>query len=166
MRGRGGYLQGPPPGAMGAVMGPAGMGRRPPPGYGPQDPDAMPGRYGPPDGARTPGGTYRTEGMNYEPTSPSNYGTGENVSHGAYGARAQSPARSRHSPYGSRAQSPAGGRIPPGAPPPLPSMPDQSDYLPNQRQPNMAYEAVVEPIDDARRIVPQAAEPASMPPSR
>lgn len=151
MRGRGGYPQGPPPpGVMGGAMGPAGMGRRPPPGYGPQDPDAMSGRYGPPDGARTPGGTYRSEGMNYEPTSPSNYGPGEDAPYAAYGARAQSPARSRQSPYGSRAQSPAGGRIPQGVPPPMPSLPDQSQYSSNQRQSNMVYDAVVQPIEDRR----------------
>lgn len=137
-------------------MGPHGMGRRPPPGYGPQDPDAMPGRYGPPDGARTPGGTpYRSEGMNYEPTSPSVYSTGDNAPYSAYAARAQSPARSRQSPYGSRTQSPAGGRIPQGAPPPMPTMPDQSRYLSNQRQSNMVYDSVVQPVDDTRGMAPQ-----------
>lgn len=166
-RGRGGYPQGPtpPPGVMGGAMGPAGMNRRPPPGYGPQDPEVMQGEYGPPDGARTPGGSqYRPEGPNYEPTSPSDYGDGGNAPYIAYGARAQSPARSRHSPYGSRAQSPAGGRIPQDVPPPMPNMPDQSQYPP--RQSSMVYDAVVEPASDMPRRTPQISSPPPMPPSR
>lgn len=189
IRGRGGYPPGPPP--LGVAMGstgPAGMGRRPPPGYGPQDADGMQARYGPPDGARTPGGTpYRPESMNYDPDSPTIYGPGENIPYGAYGARAQSPARARqspygsraqspaggripegvpppmpsmphHSPYGSRAQSPAGGRIPQGIPPPMPEMPDQSQYMPNQRQSAMVYDSVVEPADDRRSMGNQPQE--------
>ena len=145
-RGRGGHPGGPtPPGVPPpGVMIPAGAGRRPPPGYGPQSPDGAPGAYGPPQSA----GYARPGEPGFEPPSPSNYGSDANVPYGSthgsrvqsperrrqspYGSRVQSPA-GRQSPYGSRAQSPAGARLPQDMPPPMPPMPDQSHFAPTNR---------------------------------
>jgi len=124
-RGRGGY--GPtPPGVPTDIMIPAGMNRRPPPGYGPQSTTAMDGGYGPPPGANS--SFPRPGEPGFEPPSPSNYGSEVPAGYGglAYGSRAQSPAARRQSPYGSRAQSPSGGLPPQGMPPAMPPMPDSS----------------------------------------
>lgn len=191
VRGRGGYPQGPtPPGMVGVAMSPPGMSRRPPPGYGPQESDGSQAPYGPPEGVRTPGGSqYRPDGTSRGPASPSSYGPGSNPGYGAYGARAQSPAR-RQSPYGSRAQSPSAGRSPQEMPPPMPMIPygsrtqspsgrrpsqelpppmptisNQSQYAPRP-QPNLVYDAVVQQPYDMPRMTPQISNPPPMPPSR
>lgn len=168
-RGRGGFSQGPtPPGVPGGAMMAAGMSRRPPPGYGPQSPEALLGGYGPPEGAPGPSNNtpYRAEGAGYEPTSPSNYGPSPNPGYVAYGSRAQSPARPRVSPYGSRAQSPASGRVSQEMPPPMPMMPDQSQYETRQTQPSMVYDAVVQPTGGMSRTSPQASRQQQYPPQR
>lgn len=134
-RGRGGYPPGPaPPEGTAGVMIPAGMGRRPPPGYGPQYPESSPGGNDSPEGNQAPGGgiPYRVDHANLTRTEPFEYDPDRNSAYIPYGARAQSPARTRASPYGSRAQSPAGGRIPQEMPPPMPTARDQSQYLPRQ----------------------------------
>lgn len=127
-RGRGGYPprgRGYPPGPIPpSAMIPAGMSRRPPPGYGPQNPS--PQGYGPP--LSVPNNSYlRPNEPGYEPPSPSNYGTDINAGPAAtaYGARAQSPAQRHQSPYGARVQSPAGVETIQEVPPAMPDMPGQ-----------------------------------------
>lgn len=145
-RGRGGYDP-TPPGGPPDVMIPAGMNRRPPPGYGPQNPAGMDGGYGPPQGSNR--NFSRPDEPGFEPPSPSIYGSEAPVGHGGlaygsraqspaarrqspYGSRAQSPVARRQSPYGSRAQSPSGGLPPQAMPPAMPPMPDQ--YAPTMHQ--------------------------------
>jgi len=124
-RGRGGYPSGPNGPGMPGLMVPAGVNRRPPPGYGPQSPTGMDGGYGPPSG---PDGNYSRPGdPGFEPPSPSNYGSDAPAGYGgsAYGSRAQSPATRRQSPYGSRIQSPSRGLPPQDNAPAMPPVPDQ-----------------------------------------
>ena len=130
-RGRGGYGPSGPP-LPANVMIPAGMNRKPPPGYGPHSPGGMDEAYGAPPGFS--GNVPRPGEPGFEPVSPSNYGSDAPAGYGglAYGSRAQSPAARRQSPYGSRAQSPSGALPPQHMPPAMPPMPGQ--YAPANHQ--------------------------------
>jgi len=116
-RGRGGYALGPNGPVMPGVITPAGINRKPPPGYGPQSPTGMGGAYGPSPG---PDGAYSRSGEpEIEPQGPMNYGPEAPAGYGglAYGSRAQSPA--------ARRQSPSRGPPPQDIPPAMPPVPDQ-----------------------------------------
>jgi len=134
-RGRGGFGSGAAIGAVGAGMAAGAMmagSRQPPPRYPPSGPDNAAERFtlseeypvamGPPLTVGTSQQYIDENERRFDARSPSVYTQAEGQQ-GAYGARAQSPARDRTSPYGSRVQSPASTVRRPSPPPAMPPLP-------------------------------------------
>ena len=150
-RGRGGYStrgRGYASGQTPPGMIPPGVGRRPPPGYGPAPIDTN--------------DAYANQGLPMnEPYSPSNYGSEAPQGYGglAYGARAQSPSQRRQSPYGSRTQSPVDGRPNHELPPAMPSMPAQygsnTDDRRQRGMTDMTQDSDVLGMVEMQRVRPQ-----------